>query len=80
MSLKLVPAEPKPERTPKQQVLDRVAASAPAYLLKCPRCGSLEFIETRTGVEVTKAGKHRGGTKALACLYCMMKGERVIVR
>lgn len=77
MSLKLVPPAPKPERTKREQVLDRVAEVAPAHLLKCQRCGSMEFIETRIGIE---KGKARSGSKALICLHCMMRGERIVVR
>lgn len=80
MALKLVQPVPKPARTKRQAVLDRVAEQAPSHMIKCCRCGSLEFIETRFGVEVTSAGKHRGGTKALICLHCYMKGERVVAR
>lgn len=77
MSLKLVPPTPRPPRSKREQVLDRVAAAAPAHLLKCLRCGSMEFIETRIGVEV---GRPKSGTKALICLHCMIKGERVVAR
>lgn len=81
MALKLVPDAPKPERTDKQKVLDRVAAAAPAHLLKCPRCGCMEFIETRVGVEKSATGKPKGGTKALLCLLCLlMRQQRVEIR
>lgn len=79
MALHLVPPEPKPERSKRQKVLDRVAAAAPAHLAKCKRCGSMEFIETRIGVEMVK-GQPKGGTKALICLHCMTRGERVVIR
>lgn len=80
MTLKLVPPAPKPARTKRQAVLDRLAELTPSHMLKCTRCGSLEFIETRIGVEVTSAGKHRGGTKSMICLHCMIKGERIVAR
>lgn len=79
MPLKLVPPEPKPERTKRQQVLDRVAAAAPEHLAKCARCGSMEFVETRIGVQIVK-GKPNGGRTELACFHCLMRGERVIIR
>ena len=79
MALHLIPPVPKPERTKRQQVLDRVAAAAPSHLLKCHRCGSMELIETKIGV-ILKAGKASGGTKALICFHCMTKGERVVIR
>ena len=79
MNLHLVPPEPKPEKTKRQKVLDRVAAAAPEHLAKCVRCGSMEFIETRIGVEMVN-GQPKGGTKALICLHCFMRGERVVAR
>ncbi|WP_431104352.1 hypothetical protein [Roseateles noduli] len=80
MTLKLVPPTPEPEPTPAEKVRRRVAAAAPRHMLTCNRCGSGEFIETRVGVNVTPAGKHVGGTKALICLHCMvLRHERVEV-
>lgn len=65
--------------SPKQRVLERVKATPkPAELLQCHRCGGREFIETRIGV-VLKRGKPSGGTKALVCACCLLKGERVVV-
>lgn len=40
----------------------------------------MELIETVTGVEVTKDGKHRRGTKSKVCLSCLMRGKRIEVR
>lgn len=40
----------------------------------------MELIETITGVEVTRDGKHRRGTKAKICAACYIKGQRVEVR
>lgn len=76
----LVPKQPKPARTKRQEVLDRVAALAPSHMLKCPRCGSMEFLQTVAGVEVTAAGKTRGGTKQYICLHCWRNGERIVCR
>lgn len=64
----------------REQVAKRIADSTPAYLLKCPRCAGMELIETITGVEVTKSGGHRRGTKSKICLSCFVRGERVEVR
>jgi hypothetical protein len=36
-------------------------------------------VQTVLGAEM-KNGKVTGGRKELACLHCLMKGERVIVR
>ncbi|HEY4083442.1 MAG TPA: hypothetical protein VGM81_22355 [Burkholderiaceae bacterium] len=79
MALHLVPKVPKPARSKRQEVLDGLAELIPATILKCPRCGSLELIETRIGVQ-SHDGKTSGGTKALICLHCMIKGERILVR
>jgi len=77
MSLKLVPKQPKPERTKREKVLDRVAAHLPPHLVACPRCSSLEFIETILGIEKDKPGT---GERTLICLHCYMRGERVVIR
>ncbi|RZJ12063.1 MAG: hypothetical protein EOP39_04555 [Rubrivivax sp.] len=78
MVLKLVPpAEPAP--TLREQIGKRLADKTPAYLLKCPRCAGLEMIETVTGVEVTRDGKHRRGTKTKICAACFMQGQRIEV-
>ena len=53
------------------------AAPKPATMLQC-RCGSREFIETKTGV-LFENGKAKGGSKQLICAACMLKGERVVV-
>lgn len=75
MALKLVPPAPKPERSKRRQVLDRLAETAPAGFLACKRCGSMEFIQTLHGVA---QGKPKSGTKALICLHCFVhRGERV---
>lgn len=80
MALKLVPpAEPAAE-TPRSKIARGLAAKTPAYLLKCPRCAGMELVETVTGVEVTKAGTHRRGTKVKLCLSCLMQGQRVEVK
>ena len=41
---------------------------------------SLKVIETRIGVEASGSGKPKGRTKALICVHCMMKVERVVCR
>lgn len=40
----------------------------------------MEFIETEIGITQTGASRPKGGTKALICLHCMMRGERVVIR
>ena len=67
-----------PPDTPVQRVKNRVKASAPSYMVSCPRCGGMEVFETKTGV-VMKNGKPTGGTKQLLCAMCFMKGERVVL-
>lgn len=79
MALKLIPPTP-PEPSLREQIGKRLAAKTSAYLLKCPRCAGMELIETVTGVEVTKDGKHRRGTKTKICAACLMAGQRVEVR
>ena len=79
MSLELVPPQPKPEKTKRQKILASAAAALPPQVIRCPRCSSLEFVQTVLGAEM-KNGKVTGGRKELACLHCLMKGERVIVR
>lgn len=49
----------------------------PVSMLEC-RCGSREFIETKSGV-LYKNGRPTGGTKQLLCLHCLMKGDRVVI-
>lgn len=80
MALTLVPPADAPEPTPRSEAAKRIAAKTPAYLLKCHRCAGMEMIETVTGVEVTKDGKHRRGTKSKLCLSCLMRGQRIEVR
>lgn len=77
MALTLVPPADPPAPTEREQIAKRVAAKTPAYLLKCPRCAGMEFIETVVGVQITQDGKHRGGAKTKLCLTCLMQGQRV---
>lgn len=73
--LKLVPRSAPGQQ---EQVRQRLkAAHRPAAMLQC-RCGSREFIETKTGVEFVN-GKTRGGTKQLLCVHCLMNGDRVVI-
>lgn len=76
----LVPPAPKPPKTERQKILDKHAALVPAYMLKCPRCGGVEMVQTTIGVEVLSPGKTRGGTKQWVCFHCMARGERVACR
>ena len=74
-ALRIVPpAEP----TPADRVRLRVRKSKPAQMLQCPRCAGRELIETKTGV-LFKDGRPTGGTKALVCALCLLKGERVVL-
>ncbi|RZL39238.1 MAG: hypothetical protein EOP35_04165 [Rubrivivax sp.] len=79
MVLKLVPPADPPAPSVREAIGKRIAAETPAYLLKCPRCAGMELIETVTGVEVTKSGGHRRGTKTKICLSCFMQGQRIEV-
>ncbi|MDN8612787.1 hypothetical protein [Variovorax ginsengisoli] len=75
MALKLVqPSEPPLAEKVRQRVK---RTPKPAAMLEC-RCGSREFIETKSGV-LLKDGKPTGGTKTLICAICLLKGERVVV-
>ncbi|MGY2258124.1 hypothetical protein [Pseudomonas sp. SDO55104_S430] len=63
--------------TPAEEVRKRVrAAPKPPTMVQCHRCGGREVIESKIGV-LMKNGKPTGGTKALLCLACLLKGERV---
>ena len=65
--------------TPAEEVRMRVRAMPkPATMVQCHRCGGREVIETKIGV-LMKNGKPTGGTKALLCVCCLMKGERVVL-
>jgi len=65
--------------TPAEEVRKRVRAMPkPATMVQCHRCGGREVIETKIGV-LMKNGKPTGGTKALLCVCCLMKGERVVL-
>jgi len=68
-----------PPDTPAEQVRKRVRATPkPATMVQCHRCGGREVIETKIGV-LMKNGKPTGGTKALLCVGCLLKGERVVL-
>lgn len=76
--LHVIQGTPAPE-TPAEQVRKRVRATPkPATMVQCHRCGGREVIETKIGV-MMKNGKPTGGTKALICVGCLLKGERVVV-
>lgn len=65
--------------TPAEQVRKRVRAMPkPATMVQCHRCGGREVIEAKIGV-LMKNGKPAGGTKALLCVCCLMRGERVVL-
>jgi transcription elongation factor Elf1 len=67
-----------PPDTPKERVRARLRKTAAPEIIQCHRCGGREVIETKTGV-LLKDGKATGGTKALHCANCWMKGERVVL-
>ncbi|MCI8210756.1 hypothetical protein AUC61_14555 [Pseudomonas sp. S25] len=72
----VIQGTPAPD-TPVERVRKRVRAMPkPAAMIQCHRCGGREVIETNTGV-MLKGGKHSGGTKALICVACLIKGQRV---
>lgn len=75
MSLHLIPPIPAPD----EPVNNRAKkASKPADMLQCPRCGGREVIETVIGAMV-QARKLKGGARAIVCVGCLMRGERVVV-
>lgn len=76
--LSVVPQAEKP-RAPRSALAERLnAIPRPACLLQCPRCAGQELIEARSGV-LLQGGKTRGGTKAMLCVACLLRGERVVV-
>ena len=77
-SLHVISGTPAPD-SPAERVRQRVRAMPrPAVMLQCRRCGGRELIETRIGVESVD-GRTRGGTKAMICACCLLRGERVVV-
>jgi hypothetical protein len=69
----------KPPDTPQERVRRRVRSlPKPPALLQCPRCGGRELIEARIGMYL-KRSKPTGGTKALLCACCLLKGKRIVV-
>lgn len=76
-TLHIVPLAPAPD-TPAEQVRRRVRAMRPAHVISCHRCGGIEVIETKLGVQM-QGGKTKGGTKQLVCACCWLKGERVVL-
>jgi len=76
--LHLIQGTPAPD-TPAEQVRKRIRAMPkPATMVQCHRCGGREVIETKIGV-LMKNGRPTGGTKALICVGCLLRGERVVV-
>lgn len=76
--LHVITGTPAPD-TPVEQARKRVRAMPkPAAMVQCHRCGGREVMETKTGV-LMKDGKPIGGTKALLCVGCMLRGERVVI-
>lgn len=68
-----------PPDTPKQRALDRIKKMPmPAEMIQCKRCGCREVLELKTGM-LMQDGKPTGGTKAIVCAACFMKGERVVL-
>ena len=67
-----IPALPEPANSRAKR------ASKPADMLQCPRCGGREVIETVIGAMI-QARKLKGGTRAIVCVGCMLKGERVVL-
>ena len=77
-TLHVIHGTPPPD-TPQERVRKRLRkTSKPAALVQCPRCSGREVIETKIGV-MKKNGKTTGGTKALLCACCLLKGERVVI-
>jgi hypothetical protein len=75
MTLHLIPSIPAPD----EPVNNRAKkASKPADMLQCPRCGGREVMETIIGAMI-QARKLKGGTRAIVCVGCLMKGERVVL-
>lgn len=68
-----------PPDTPKQRAADRIKKMPkPATMLQCNRCGCREVLELKTGV-LYQDRKTKGGSKAIVCAACFMKGERVVL-
>ena len=77
MSRRLILVQPSdpPEREKLRQRIK--ALPKPGKLLEC-RCGGREFIKARSGV-MLKDGKASGGKDVLLCVFCLARGERVVV-
>ncbi|MBY0238123.1 MAG: hypothetical protein K2X55_02305 [Burkholderiaceae bacterium] len=75
MALHLIPPAPKPDEGPDNR---RKKATKPPEMLQCPRCSGREFIETVMGAMI-QAKKLKGGSRAMICVCCLMRGERVVV-
>jgi hypothetical protein len=74
----VITGTPAPD-TPVEQSRKRVRSMPkPAAMVQCHRCGGREVMETKTGV-LMKDGKPSGGTKALLCVGCLLRGERVVL-
>lgn len=68
-----------PPDTPQQRVRERIKrAPKPASMIQCHRCGCREVLELKTGM-LYQEGRTKGGTKAIVCAACFMKGERVVL-
>lgn len=75
-SLTVIPGTPAPDTPAERSRKRRAAIPRPVDMLQCPRCTGREVIQTKIGV-LLKDGKPQGGTKALLCAACYMRGERV---
>jgi hypothetical protein len=74
----VIDGSPPPDE-PKQRAADRVKKMPkPPQMIQCHRCGCREVLELKTGV-LYQGGKTKGGTKAIVCAACFMKGERVVL-
>lgn len=73
----VIPGSPPPD-TPAERVRKRIRASKPAHVISCHRCGGIEVMETKLGVEYVD-GRARGGTKQVLCATCWRGGERVVL-
>ncbi|AKJ28828.1 hypothetical protein [Caldimonas brevitalea] len=77
-SLHVISGSPAPDGPHKRAKERRKADARPAELIQCHRCGGREVIEAKVGV-LLKDGRPTGGTKALLCACCLLRGERVVL-
>jgi hypothetical protein len=77
-TFKVIDGTPLPD-TPQNRVRERIKRMPmPKPMISCHRCGCIEVLQLKTGM-MYQDGRATGGTKAIVCAACFMKGERVVL-